>query len=120
ALDRSASVYFNVGTYLNLVWFRDQIASDSREGQWNNLARLSLRDELDNLQRRLSIVILKYSKKSTADKDLVDEWVKENPGILSRWELLLHQLHESPNIDYTLFFIVLRELSAMIVEWELA
>ncbi len=119
-LERTAAVYFNAGTLLNLVWFRDQIASDSREGQWNNMARLTLRDELDNMQRRLSIVILQASKKSKDADTLVSAWLTKNPDLPRRWERLLELLHDSPHIDYTLFFIALRELSGMIGEYEIA
>ena len=46
-LVKAAKVYFAAGERINLLWFRDQIAHDSREGHWNSLARLTLRDELD-------------------------------------------------------------------------
>ncbi len=60
---RTAKVYFAIGSKFSLVWFRDQIANDSSEGHWNSMARLALRDELDNLQRRLTIVILNDNQK---------------------------------------------------------
>lgn len=113
-LARTAEVYFKVGSKFSLVWFRDQIGNDSREGHWNSLARLSLRDELDNLQRRLTIVILiKDQKKLDSDK-LIDYWFSKNRFIHQRWEKLLEMLLSSSSIDYTIFFIALRELSTLI------
>lgn len=110
----TAEVYFKVGSQFNLIWFRDQIASDSREGHWNTMARLSLRDELDNLQRRLTIAILVTNKKERTAEQLINYWLEQNHHIEQRWEKLLEMLLESENIDYTMFFIALRELSSLI------
>lgn len=113
-LTRTAEVYFYVGSKFSLVWFRDQIATDSREGYWNSLARLSLREELDNLQRRLTIVILKDDQKELGAEQLITYWFSQNSFIQQRWERLMEMLLSSSSIDYTQFFIALRELSTLI------
>lgn len=113
-LVKTAKMYFEVGGRFNLVWFRDQIASDAREGHWNTMARLSLRDELDSLQRSLSIVILQNHKKAANTHKMIAQWITQNEAIQKRWEILLELLHGGTNIDYTMFFIALRELSNMV------
>ncbi len=113
-LIKTAKVYFDVGGRFNLVWFRDQIATDAREGHWNNMARLSLRDELDNLQRNLSIVIFQNNKKEPDPHKMITHWIEQNLLIQKRWEKLQELLHGSNNIDYMMFFIALRELSNMV------
>jgi glutamate dehydrogenase len=113
-LIKTAQIYFDVGGKFNLVWFRDQIASDSREGHWNTMARLALRDELDSLQKKLSIVILQNHKKEAPPHKMITHWLSQNHPVQQRWEILLELLHGSTNIDYTMFFIVLRELSDMV------
>ncbi|KTD55952.1 NAD-glutamate dehydrogenase [Legionella sainthelensi] len=113
-LRKTAEVYFTVGSKFSLVWFRDQIGNDSREGHWNNLARLSLRDELDNLQRRLTIVILIHDQKKLNAEELISYWFTKNNFIRQRWEQLLEMLLDSQSIDYTIFFIALRELTTLI------
>jgi glutamate dehydrogenase len=113
-LVKTAAMYFEIGNKFNLVWFRDQIATDAREGHWNTMARLALRDELDSLQRRLSLVILQSSKKDKNAEQQIMQWLDQNPHVQHRWERLLEMLHGSSNIDYTMFFIALRELSDMV------
>lgn len=113
-LIQTAEVYFDIGGQFNLVWFRDQIANDVREGHWNTMARLSLRDELDGLQRRLAIVILRSNKKEKNSSKLITQWLALNSNIQARWNILLEMLHSSPGVDYTMFFIALRELSDLI------
>jgi glutamate dehydrogenase len=111
---QTAKVYFTSGERLNLLWFRDQIATDSREGHWNVLARLTLRDELDYAQRTLSVAVMKVDKKETDTNLLIDKWMKKNAEALGRWHKLLSMLHDSNTTDYTMFFIALRELFGFI------
>lgn len=115
-LIKTGRMYFYVGWKFNLVWFRDQIASDSREGHWNTLARLALRDELDNLQRQLTIVIMQENsnKKSDNAVEMIERWQAEHPQATERWEKILHMLYGSGNVDYVMFFISLRELADLI------
>lgn len=113
-LVKTAEVYFDVGRDFNLVWFRDQIASDNREGHWNTLARLSLRDELDALQRDLTIVIMKSGKKEVSSSKLITAWRAKHKCAIEHWEKVLHMLLGSTDIDYVMFFISLRELADLI------
>ncbi len=110
-LVKTAKVYFDVGSQFNLVWFRDQIAADSREGHWNTLARLTLRDELDGLQKMLTVTVMRSNNHETNIKMLIKNWMKKHCRPIDRWEQILQLLHGSTSIDYTMFFIALRELS---------
>ena len=114
-LIKTANVYFAAGERINLLWFRDQIAKDSREGHWNTLARLTLRDELDYSQRALTIAIINKNKKEHDADKLIEKWMSTNQRPLERWERLLEMLHSSTQIDYTMFFIAIRELMGLIL-----
>lgn len=114
-LPKTAHVYFKAGERINLLWFRDQIAMDSRSGHWNVLARLTLRDELDISQRALTAAIMKYNKKQLNPDEMIDQWIAANQRGLDRWHKLLATLNEGTVVDYTIFFITLRELSSLIV-----
>lgn len=113
-LEKTAKIYFSAGERVNLLWFRDQIASDSREGHWNVIARLSLRDELDISQRALTIAIINTDKKENDALNLINKWIANNQRALERWEKMLSMLVASTNIDYSMFFITIRELYALI------
>lgn len=113
-LMRTAKVYFDIGSHFSLVWFRDQISADSRDGHWNTLARLTLRDELDGLQKMLTVAVMHSDKKEANVKSLIKNWMKERHRPIERWEKILQLLHGSEQIDYTMFFIALRELAGSI------
>jgi glutamate dehydrogenase len=113
-LQKTAKLYFGVGEQFNLLWFRDRMAMDNREGYWDTLARLSLRDELDTLQTRITIAIMKHNKNEQDTDKLINSWLIDNHRAFERWEKILNMLHSSTNIDYVMFFIALRELSDLI------
>lgn len=107
-MEQTARFYFAAGERLNLLWFRDQMASDTREGYWNQLAKLSLRDELDLAQRTLTQRIMASTGKGEVDTR-IEAWMAENPAIIERWNKLLSMVHSSGSVDYSMFFIVIRE-----------
>lgn len=114
-LVKTAKIYLLVGERFNFVWFRDQIGSDTRDGHWNTLARLTLRDELDIIQKRLTTAVMETEKKKQSGAHhLIEKWITRHRRALDRWEKILGLLHSSSNIDYTIFFIALRELSDLI------
>lgn len=112
---KTAQVYFSAGERINLLWFRDQIANDSREGHWNALARLTLRDELDLSQRTLTVAIMNNNKNENDANKLIEYWATQNQHALERWNRLLALVHSSGTIDYTMFFIAIRELVGLIM-----
>lgn len=114
-LIKTAEVYFASGERINLLWFRDQIASDTREGHWNTLARLTLRDELDIAQRALTVAIMQSSEKEKNSSRLIQKWVNTNERALKRWERLQEMMLSSSQVEYTMFFIAIRELLGLIL-----
>jgi glutamate dehydrogenase len=113
-LTQTAKVYFSAGERVNLLWFRDQISRDTREGHWNVVARLTLRDELDIAQRTLAVAVMHTDRKERDPVKLVDKWLANNDVALRRWEKTLSLLVTSNTVDYTMFFIALRELTGMV------
>ncbi len=113
-LELTAKVYFKAGERVSLLWFRDQISHDSREGHWNVVARLTLRDELDLVQRTLAIAVMHADKKEQDSTRLIDKWMANNDVALRRWEKTLGLLVSSNTVDYTMFFIALRELTGLV------
>lgn len=113
-LTKTAEAYYVVGERFNLLWFRDQIARDTREGHWNTLSRLTIRDELDIAQCTLTTLILKCDPNETSISKLMDKWINSNQRTLERWDKLLGQLHSGTDVDYPMFFIATRELISLI------
>ncbi len=106
----TAKLYFHVGARFNLVWFRDQLATDKREDHWTNMARLRLRDELDIIQRALTVIIMQSSKVRKNPVEMTEDWITNHPRPTQRWDVMIQKIHAKPVVDYITFFIALREL----------
>jgi glutamate dehydrogenase len=113
-LVKTAKLYFHIGSVFNLVWFRDTLANDNRHGKRSNLARLTLRDDLDTLQRRLTISIMQSDMAERDVVKLVSTWISDNKEAFERWNTTFKNLMECQSDDYTMYFIALRELSDMV------
>lgn len=113
-LEKTARIYFSAGTRMHLVWFRDEIAKDMKEDYWPALTKLTLRDKLDKLQRVLTVAIITVEEGESDVNGLIEKWVSLNGRIVSRWDELLSMLHRSPTVDYTMFFIAIHEMMALI------
>lgn len=112
-LKKTAEMYFKVGEKFNLLWFREAIAKETTEGFWENLARLTLRDELDTLQKTLTTVILPFEKKKGIE-EAIQEWSEHHKHSLERWHKILEKIYQSPSVDHSMLFIALKELNDLI------
>lgn len=115
-LEKTAKIYFAIGERMKLVWFRDELSNDTREDYWCALTRLTLRDELDILQRALTLSVAKVDQAESDIKKLIEKWANKNPRIVSRWDEFLEQLHRSSTVEYSMFFIAIHELSGLVLE----
>jgi glutamate dehydrogenase len=104
-----AQIYYLLGSRLELDWLRVQMTSYPMENQWDELARSSYRDDLDNVQRRLCVNVLKTRKKNTIE-ECVEAWLEENKPIIERWQNLIADIKSSTNVGLVTFSVVLREL----------
>jgi glutamate dehydrogenase len=57
---------------------------------------------------------MKNNKKEKSTTQLIEKWSNNNRRSLDRWERILSMLHASDNVEYTMFFIAIRELLGLI------
>lgn len=109
-----ARTYYSLGTHLELNWLRDQMDSYPMETQWDELARSGFRDDLDRVQRKLSVSVLTLKAKKLKEKPIeerIDVWLKQHNTIMERWKNLLAEIKSSKNVGFVTYSVVLRELS---------
>jgi glutamate dehydrogenase len=104
-------VYYALGDLLELDWLREQMHSYPMENQWDELARSSYRDDLDGVQRKLSINVLQTrSREKNTIEEALSAWVEENKMFMQRWQNLLAEIKSSTNVGLVTYSVVLREL----------
>lgn len=109
-----AKTYYSLGTHLELNWLREQMNSHSMENQWDELARSGFRDDLDRIQRKLSVSVLTLKTKKLKERPIeerIEAWLKKHNLIMNRWQNLLAEIKSSNNVGFITYSVVLRELS---------
>ena len=69
----AAKAYFELGERIGLTWVKEQIESLSAEGHWQAVARGTLRDNLYELQREITMAVLKTKGRDAVAR--VDAWI---------------------------------------------
>ena len=110
SIKKSSEAYFAVGEFLDLGWVRQQVIIHSTENHWEALSREALRDDLDWQQRQLTMAILQFNGKQSRVKVCLEDWAAHVPLLIERWRLILSNLRQAPSLNYTMFFVVTREL----------
>ncbi|MGE3920570.1 MAG: NAD-glutamate dehydrogenase domain-containing protein, partial [Gammaproteobacteria bacterium] len=105
-----ADVYFTLGERMDLYWFREQLDNYIVDNQWENFAREACRDDLDLLQRRLAISVLRHEQESLDITGKIDEWLKARDFLVKHWQKVLHSIKSNVGC-FSIFSVAVRELS---------
>ena len=105
-----AEIYFGIGEFLDLSWIRTQVIIHPTENHWESLSREALRDDLDWQQRQLTSGIMSFQSKNGDLKARLDSWGEAHLGLIERWRFILTDLKSSTALNYTMFFVAIREL----------
>lgn len=109
-IDVVASLYFKLGSKLELHWFLDQINKQSVSNHWQALARASYREELDWQQRSLATVLLVAAPDNKNAEDILKNWMDNNSILLDRWYHMMSEFKTSSTHEFAKFSVALREL----------
>ena len=110
SIDEVAKVYFGLGEFLDLNWLRTKIIIHPTENNWEALSREALRDDIDWQQRQLTAGIIDtQSEKESLNITLIT-WASNYQELIERWRYILADLRSSTVLNYTMFFVAIREL----------
>lgn len=105
-----AELYFGIGEFLDLTWIRSQIIAHPTENNWESLSREALRDDLDLQQRQLTAGIMSLDSDSKDFLSSFNAWSVSHTNLINRWEHILSELRSNTALNYTMFFVAIREL----------
>jgi len=107
---KAAEIYFYIGEFLDLEWIRRQVIIHITDNHWEALSREALRDDLDWQQRQLTAGILRFDAKGEDFMKSIQTWSQSNMRLIERWRFVLTNLRSSAALNYTMFFVAIREL----------
>lgn len=110
-----AETYFRLGAGIELHWFLEQINEQPVSNHWQALARAGFREELDWLQRRLTLVVLRNCGAQCQADAIIEQWVDDNNATLDRWLHMMAEFRTSKSHEFSKFSVALRELNLLIM-----
>lgn len=108
-----AQTYYLLGNKLELNWLREHMSEFNVENQWDELARAGFRDDLDRVQRKLSVRVLTMKMKEGKHRSIeerIDIWINRHQFLMERWQKLLADVKSSDIVGFVTYSVVLREL----------
>lgn len=105
-----AEIYYGIGDFLDLTWIRKQIIIHPSENHWEALSREALRDDLDWQQRQLTAGLINYEGNNPDLQARLVSWGESHRALIQRWRYILADLKASTALNYTMFFVAIREL----------
>ncbi|MEX0959366.1 MAG: NAD-glutamate dehydrogenase domain-containing protein [Burkholderiales bacterium] len=109
-----AQVYFALAARLNFSWLREQVGLLPGDSHWQTLARAALRDELSELLRLLTTVVLGIKPGVEDPEALVSAWEENNRSALERSRQVLAELQAANSPDLAMLSVGLRELRNLV------
>jgi glutamate dehydrogenase len=110
SVERVGQLYFDIGEFLELSWVRVHLIEHPTENHWEALSREALRDDLDSQQRKLTNAILKLEIKAEQKSGGLQAWSVAHESLIERWHQIVAELRSSNVLNYTMFFVAIREL----------
>jgi len=108
-----ASIYFALGSRLDLRTLRERIAGLERDDRWHALARGALRDELYAAHRSLAAEVLGTGAPQLPIAERLDAWMEENADALERCLQVLSDIRAAGSYDLATLSVALREIRAL-------
>lgn len=105
-----ANVYFNLGESLELDWLRHAINALPRDNRWQNLARISLRDDIYRQHRALVALVLQGAENPTDTSQCLARWFKQHEESVTKVRSFIGELKTQTSADLAMLSAALREI----------
>ncbi|MES9897952.1 MAG: NAD-glutamate dehydrogenase [Sedimenticola sp.] len=110
-----ASLYFNLGRYLELHWLHKQIDHLEVQTHWHNLAKRRITDTLNAHQRELTAQVLKTVKPYKSSNRMIDQWVAENSFACDGHHRMISDLKARSSVDFAMLSVVVAGVGNLLV-----
>ena len=111
-------LYYKISVELDLEWFAEQIVHLEPASRWEDFARESFVDDLENQRRSLAGTLLKDIAVMEDIDNVIHIWKAAQSPLIKRWQDMMKELHTAPVYDFAMFSVALRELLDLVQSTE--
>ncbi|MBA2351500.1 MAG: NAD-glutamate dehydrogenase [Burkholderiales bacterium] len=113
SIESVARIYFALSGRLQFGWLRGHIALLPADSHWQTLAKAALRDDLANVQRKLTCAVVEQHATIEGADALIKAWENRSGGALERSRQVITDLQSGGAPDLAMLSVALRELRAL-------
>ncbi len=104
----AAKAYFDLGERIGLTWIKDQIESLAADGHWQAVARGTLRDNLYELQRKITGAVLACKGRDAGAR--VDQWLARHAAPVDALKRVVVDLRTGTPPDFATLSVALQAI----------
>jgi glutamate dehydrogenase len=104
------TVYFEVGSKLNLSWMRQTIRKISPHSYWQRISAKTLVDDIYDQQKRLTVEVIKHIGKDNKCHVALEEWVEKNYAQIARFDSFIADIKAQDEPDFSMIVVALRKV----------
>jgi glutamate dehydrogenase len=104
----AAKAYFDLGEQLGLTWIKEQIESLAADGHWQAVARGTLRDNLYQLQRKITGTVLACKGRDAGTR--VSQWIERHAAPVDALKRVVVDLRTGSAPDFATLSVALQAL----------
>src|SRR3984957_10091572 len=102
----AAKAYFDLGEQLGLTWIKEQIESLAADGHWQAVARGTLRDNLFQLQRKITGAVLACKGRDAGAR--VSQWIERHATPVDALKRVVVDLRTGAAPDFATLSVALQ------------
>jgi glutamate dehydrogenase len=102
----AAKAYFDLGERIGLTWIKEQIESLAPDGHWQAVARGTLRDNLYELQRKITGAVLACKGRDAGSR--VDQWIARHAVPVDALKRIVVDLRTGTPPDFATLSVALQ------------
>ncbi len=102
----AAKAYFDLGERIGLTWIKEQIESLAVDGHWQAVARGTLRDNLYELQSKITATVLKCRGRDAGAR--VDQWIAHHSAPVEALKRIVVDLRTGSPPDFPTLSVALQ------------
>ena len=107
-----ARVYFELGTELELVWIRQQVANLPVENQWHGLAKSRLSDDIHAHQYSIAKDVVQQSS-SDSPQHAVEVWMTSNRVACRMLASIIQDMKSISKIDFATLSVAISQVNQL-------
>jgi glutamate dehydrogenase len=108
SMSYAAKAYFDIGERIGLTWIKEQIESLAADGHWQAVARGTLRDNLYELQRKITGAVLTCKGREAGAR--VDQWMARRSAPVESLKRVVVDLRTGSPPDFATLSVALQAL----------